>query len=495
MLRHRPFTPNPILLVALVLLATEPAHGARKATSKAASRAAPAARKAAPARRTAPRAAAASNEPAPVSQSSVWKAEVPAQMKESGVWMELAHAMLDQGLNYGALATAARMRVFFQDLATKEVAYQAMVAVIDRGYPFPIYEYFMGADLEPTEPYGFANSFNLYKSVLSKQKGMSRWADHYLERVDTVHFRKYQLLKALEAYQKDNLKDSEESLSKILGADLGPDELPLLRKATRTLARIFFERADYEKSLNVYNEFLLNLNPVSPNDWLEAAWSYYHLKKFDQALGMLYNLESEAIDPTINLEKFNIRALIYRDQCALTNMESLVQDFDRVFGKVIDGIKQGENLMSFPILRSIEIPGNQLFNRINITLANLKEESALTEKVPPKLRSAADYIFRTEMRMLSQQMRSVQEAAVQNAANQLILVSEQLRFLKFDSQRAKYNPENVFKAPESETKKGGSTTFTERPEDSYELRWIQFGDFWRDERLKYRGVLPNLCSS
>ena len=485
------FAKTSVLLSLLTATVALPAQAAPKQSKKVAKKAVAATKGSAAA-------------PAPAS-NSVWKAEVPAQLKEPGPWIDLAHALLDQGMYYGALATAARMRVFFADLPTKEVAYMTMVSVIDHGYPFPIYEYFMGADIDPEGPYDFANSFHLYKSVLSKQKGMSRWAEHYLESVDTVHFHKYQLLVALEAYERDDYKTAEDALSKILAADTTVDELPLIRKASRTLARIYFEKGQYERSLDVYNSFLLNLNPVSPGDWLEAAWDYYHLKRYDQALGMLYNLESDATDPTISLEKYNLRALIYRDQCALSNMEALAQDFDRVFGKVIDGIKVGENLSSFPLLRTIEIPGNQLFNRVNITLANLKAESEMLEHLPKNLKNNADYIYRTEMRMLSQEMRSTQEAAVQNAASQLILVSEQLRFLKFDSVRSKFNPDIVFggNAPSAggDEKKAAASGGTEAvpgtngAEEIYELRWLQFGDYWRDERLKYRGVLPNLCSS
>jgi hypothetical protein len=140
----------------------------------------------------------------------------------------------------------------------------------------------------------------------------------------------------------------------------------------------------------------------------------------------------------------------------------------------------------------IEIPGNQTYSRINQTLLSMKDEAARLEQLPVKLRPAADYIYRTEIKMLNQQLRMYQEAALLNAANQLILVSEQLRFLKYDSARSKYRPESVFRQ-ESE-KKPSSLAPLERPEGSYELRWIQHGDFWRDERLKYRGVLPNLCS-
>ena len=56
--------------------------------------------------------------------------------------------------------------------------------------------------------------------------------------------------------------------------------------------------------------------------------------------------------------------------------------------------------------------------------------------------------------------------------------------------REKYNPEIVF----SEKAKGSQNKLILMEGNKFQIRWDQQGDFWRDERVRYQGLLKNQCA-
>ena len=249
-----------------------------------------------------------------------WQGNVPAQAKDQKAWLDLISYLLKNEYHYGAMAAAQRMLMLFTDLPSKELAYKTIIELIDRGYPFSSLAPFLPGDIDPEAPsaprvpgdqeiYDFYNSYNLYKSLLDRDKNAQKWADNYLSKVDKEGFPKYKFYLAVELHMKGKLEEAETALKELLSKEYEDKHGPFIRKAARTLGRIYFEREEFEKALEVYKGFLLKMNPIAPSDWLEAAWSYYHLKKYPEALGMLYNMESRSAGNAINLEKYTIRAL------------------------------------------------------------------------------------------------------------------------------------------------------------------------------------------
>jgi tetratricopeptide (TPR) repeat protein len=258
-----------------------------------------------------------------------WPATVPSFATNTEDWSKLTRELLEHNMPYGALAAAYRMLMFFSDLNLKEQAYRTIVQIIDMGYAFPTKSFFVTGDIEPKEDYDFSNSYYFYKAMAALDKGVRKWADSYLATVDTANFPKYLFYQAIDAYQRQEYDKSEKLLLKILAAKPGDKYASLVRKVARTLARIYFERQQYAQAYDVYRTFLLRMNPIEPGDWLEAAWNLYYLQRYEEALGMVFNLESLPTGEMVNLEKYVLRALIYEEVCATEYMEKLVTTFEK----------------------------------------------------------------------------------------------------------------------------------------------------------------------
>ena len=173
-----------------------------------------------------------------------WKGDVPKLAQDPKVWASLLKELREDGMPYGAMAASARMLTFFNELPVKEVAYRAVVELVDQGYPFPVGALFVPGDLEARGDSGFVNSYNLMKYILNHEKGMDRWAKPYYEKLGGDSFPKYQFYLAIQEYAKatpDGAKLAIASLRKILVTDKGQGSGALAVKTARTLARIYFE--------------------------------------------------------------------------------------------------------------------------------------------------------------------------------------------------------------------------------------------------------------
>jgi hypothetical protein len=145
-------------------------------------------------------------------------------------------------------------------------------------------------------------------------------------------------------------------------------------------------------------------------------------------------------------------------------------------------------LRSFRALRLLEIPENQDYLRAIRTRLALEGELRRLTVLPSRLRDLATYLYSSEIDALGQTALMAEEEALRASAEKLVLLAENLRFLRFDVAREKYNPERVFAAQELVPAKS-------RPDDAYEviLSWPQRNDFWRDERMNYRGEIKKKC--
>jgi tetratricopeptide (TPR) repeat protein len=430
----------------------------------------------------------------PAYSAKKWEGSVPKLAQKQENWIELTNWLYSKKYFYGALASAKRMLIFFDDVKTKEYAYRTLIALIDKGYPFSVRKQFVTGDLEtdPEEDYIFNSTYNLYKGILNESKGMKKWADYYFAKVDKEKFPKYLYFQAISHYTKKEFDQAEELLKKILAIPLSRDQESFVKKVSRTLARIYFEKKEYKKSYEIYRVFLLKTNPITTSDWLEAAWNLYYLEKPREAMGVLYNLMPKVLGMNAHLEKYVIRALIYRDLCEMEAMEELIKNFEKDYGESIKHIKDGKNLKKLGKGWLIHKPQDTNYYESGWVYSKLKEEFKEIAKFPEKHQELAKYLYSSEAKALGKVAGFYREKALKLAAKNLIILSENLKFLKFELERERFNPDVVFLE---------RTTGTEEPlveylnNDKFRLKWYQTGSFWRDERPSYKAIIKGKCGT
>ncbi|OFZ49777.1 MAG: hypothetical protein A2381_18175 [Bdellovibrionales bacterium RIFOXYB1_FULL_37_110] len=420
-----------------------------------------------------------------------WEGTLPKIAQDHKTWEILLNELLEKEMYYGALVTAYRGLLYYDNLATKQKAYQTIVALIDLGYPENVLNMFVTGDIEPTDNTDFISSYNLYKAIANEAKGMKKWADDFFANIDKDNFYKYLFYQAVQAYALNDYPKAITLLEKILKLPLEAKHLPFIKKAARTLARIYFKQENYLKSLDIYETFLTRLNPVTPSDWLEMGWNLYYLKRYQESLGILYNLESQVVTPPHNLENYIIRALVYLDLCATDNVEKLITKFQKTYDSAIQGIINGKPLRNYKDLLLIYSNQNKNFYDTQNTINNLITEfSTKLKKLSRDSQPLASFIYKSEYMMLSKKINFYLENVYNASATQLIMTAESLKFLKFSVMREKFNPDTVFN---NIIAKDFKNSFEDIGDKGFTLIWEQKGDYWRDERNKYFGDISNQC--
>lgn len=419
-----------------------------------------------------------------------WEGKIPGYASDPDPWKYLLEVLRRDGFPYGAMAASRRMLAFFVDLPIKEAAYQTVVDLIDAGYPFSTRHLFVTGDIDSNLKSPFMDSYHLYKALTNHQKGMEKWAKYYFGKLDPEKSPKYVFYQALAKYERHDLAGARKILEKLLSDKSAMTQESFAKKVSRTLARIDYEEEQFADAADIYENFLLRLNPVNPGDWLEAAWTFYHLKQYEKVLGLLYNLDSRSSEDGIDLEKYVLRALVYREYCATDAMKLLVASFEKDFGPAIMGIKTGLTLTNFDALKVIFHPRNRRFFEVYSLAKKLESEKKRLRELPDSVRELASYLYVSETEMLERLNDIHEEKAVARSSEHLVMLAENIRFLTFDVAREKYNPDAVFQDDNQQHLELMESLERNR----FLIRWDQTGDYWRDERLLYRGKIRNQCS-
>lgn len=418
-----------------------------------------------------------------------WKAEIPKFAMNGAKWQTLTNLLIERKMYYGALACAHRSLIFFDDLDTKTKAFSVIVDLIDMGDPHNHFDIMVSGDLVPLENnYDFFNSYYLYKALINESKNEFKWAKSYFEKIDQDQFPKYQFYQAIRAYVKGEYEEAIVFLKEILKKELPQRYQNLVGKAARTLARTYYRQEKFDKAHDIYENYLLKLNPIILDDWIEAAWSAYQSQQFSKAMGHLYNLVPYIKTHPINMDNFVIRALIYMKLCAADQVKALIEYFDKEFSLALDGIKKGRSLADFPVLALIDLPEHKMFLEIQERLRHLEKEFQYTNEMDEEIKKMAQYLYSTEIERLKREEKIYKERFIQASAKELVMTSESLKFLQFGVMREKFNPERVFKKEEN-TNQNSMENFNL---DEF-IKWDQVGDYWRDERNLFWGDIANQC--
>lgn len=421
-----------------------------------------------------------------------WKSEVPAMANDPQKWKQLINELEKSKRSYAMLSAGMRMMLLFPDVASQQFAFETIIKGIDLGYPNSLLHLFIIGNLELDGPDEVSQNYNFYKAIVNKMRGMEKWSKDYFEKLDQDKFNKYQFYKAIGFYGEKKYKEALEILDKILKSTLTPKDFSFVKKIVRQIARIHFEMQDYDKSLLYYNDFLLRTNPVTPTDWIEKAWNQFYLKRYEETLGTLYNMESQAAKNYNNFERFIIRASIYLNLCATDNVKKLVENFESEYKAAIDGIINGKQLSTLSEIETIAKFSNPRYKEMVDSLNNITQErEGIEDDLSDELIGVANYLFDTEIKVLRQMSLFYREKAINKAAHDLTMLNESLKFLQFGTEREKYNPTVVFR-PRDVTDEV-LVDQIDLADRGFLFQWLQQGQFWRDERNKYKGSISNQC--
>jgi hypothetical protein len=417
---------------------------------------------------------------------------LPQSARTYAQWSALIDELRSKQLWYGLMAASTRMPVVLPDVKSKRKGIETAMLLGEMGYPVPVKSLFLSADLEPDPGNEFADNYYFYKALVNQEHGLKKWADYYFRRVSADKSEVYQFYQAVKAYGDKDIAQAKKLLSGLLEKANDTRSLFFTKRIARTLARIQFEEKDFSGSLDIYQSFLLKLPVVTPSDWLEAAWDLYHLKKYPEALGMLYNLESHAgAGDTILVEKYVLRGLIYHALCNRPLIDKLIAKFEAEHKSAVGGVRTGEALARYPSILKIQTARNAPYFELKSAVEGLRRESSEVGRLASATRGLANYLYNSELALLTAKLKALEPQALAASAEALLLTHEGLRFISFEITKSKFDPEKVFKG----LFKPQAPLVEKEGDQLFHVIWLQPGDFWREERLKYIAEVENACTN
>lgn len=257
----------------------------------------------------------------------------------------------------------------------------------------------------------------------------------------------------------------------------------------KQLARIYFEKENYEMALELYSGLnILNLMEKR-RILLEVAWTKFYLEQYDKALGALHAMKSPYFRNVISPENYILEMLIYQKLCHYNLTKEVEKQFKDVFKKSIVRIRRRRPLIKDQNLFSIAAMNLKYQHRVNqVSIMREERKTLLKEKAWKKYRffdelSKAYKKKEYELRMLIDY--NIDED-IRIAANELMFSLEQVNFISYTSELNAIRINQMQSATEYRKEKIKKFTFDK-------IYWPIQEEYWFDEIDKYTVVINNNC--
>ncbi|HEX7599637.1 MAG TPA: hypothetical protein VF518_15575, partial [Polyangia bacterium] len=488
-----------VLLSALWLAAAPAGAPAAPAGSKA---------PAAPVAAKAPAAPAASKAPAPPVEAPVAPADADQRMDRG---LELLNAKKIQkgaAVIYDLYAALPET-----DLRRDAAAFRLAGALVDMGLVQAGIEYYLEvlsgrrspellgktiAALKPLYERGFVEEWRFLDGVIYGSQygdlepevadfveylqalgdlrlGFGAWGRARLETLagsDRLYGWRARYLLAVERINQRNDEGAEKLLRQILEASAAPSDVRTV--AALALARILYERKNYQEAFTLYSQVQL---PLVEQDMvlLERAWDRIGAEDHQRALGMVVGLGAPIFRRVFAPERELIRALALRRLCQYRIAHQVVEEFHQKYGALVRKARDRAGLREDTRIVEWASWGTRLaiFARMR---TRLHTEIALVRHISDdNLAEHLRTLYGARLAFIENGLRRGLGPAIERVVDELLRVDEQMNLIDYEISAGLVKPG---------VKRGGSALAVRSKELPYGSPQVFFpfdGEYWSDE--------------
>lgn len=267
---------------------------------------------------------------------------------------------------------------------------------------------------------------HFYQGLDSLKRGRRDWVRQLFAQIprdDPYRLRAQQVI-AVDLITNYDLDGAQSRLERMLEADDLPEDVRL--ELRRTLARIEFEKANYDVALRHYEEIRTTAKD-DPSLLLEMAWCHFYLGNLERALGLLIALDAPNYNDLIAPERFLLEALALQNLCQFEPARLAAVRLRERHGDALEDLYRGVPLEDSEALRraAARRPGSDELiryrERVEWEAAQLeKMERRLGEELFARMKGVYDHAIeeaerrettgvRAEMRRVSQELLAAEE--------------------------------------------------------------------------------------
>lgn len=257
-------------------------------------------------------------------------------------------------------------------------------------------------------------------------------------------------------------------------------------KAQRQLARLLFEKGEFEKSFD-YLKSLQTTQEDTGAVLLERAWNKYYLKHYSKSLGLLQALDHSIFSRTQTPESDVLQMLIYKELCHYDSVFDVKNEFHKKYSKSIERIKKRADLSKDPLLKRWALQSYKLKTESSY-ITGLRTDKKWVKKIfsdSEISKNLGEKVLLKE-KQIDDEISILNRNEIRKVAEKLLDYNEQVNFLdyqtKVDSLRLKKNKRDENYRPESIS----LMTFDR-------LYWKYEGELWIDEIENLRVLIKSRC--
>ena len=318
---------------------------------------------------------------------------------------------------------------------------------------------------------GFGTWGRARLETLASSERLYGWRARYLLAVERIHQR--------------NDEGAEKLLRQILEAKGAPSDVRTL--AALALARILYERKNYQEAFTYYSQVQL---PLVEQDMvlLERAWDRIGAEDHQRALGMVVGLGAPIFRRLFAPERELIRALALRRLCQYRLAHNVVKEFHEHYGALVRKVRDRSGLRDDARIVEWASWGTRLaaFARMR---TRLHTETALVAHVSDdRLAEHLKTLYSTRTAFIEAGLHRGLGPAIERVVDELLRLDEQMNLIDYEISAGLVKPGVKRGAAAEVTVRAG-----EMPYGSPNIYFPFDGEYWSDELNDFAVLADDRC--
>ncbi len=330
---------------------------------------------------------------------------------------------------------------------------------------------------------------SMHRYLYNLRFGFTKWAnlDRSLILPNSVWDWELRYWQAVGDVARDKTDKAEKQFAEVKDSHQASEKTKQWAKLQ--LARILFERAQFNNAHDLYT----SIGDLGVREkgrlLLEVAWTKYYLKNYDKALGLLMALRAPYFQPSLTPERYVLESVIYRDLCHYEAVDSTVKKFNEAFHDSLSAIKKRKPLAGDRTIVNLALLDRDVQPKANLIDSLRREQRELSRYSWKSLKffKATILAYKQRDKSLQRELDLVLESKSRGVAEQLLDAEEQIQFLDYTS---KLDALRIVRAGEDRDYKSQQISYL-----TFEsIFWPVDKEFWWDEFDDYKTLISSRCS-
>lgn len=342
------------------------------------------------------------------------------------------------------------------------------------------------------QEYGFIEGklkdfIHFHQGLFDWVNGFDEWGDHHFSKItpNSYYHYKFKYQRALYSIARDDIDTAIPILHEINQAEFDGEDLK--NQVRKTLARLLYEKGEYELSDKLYQSISHNIIYQAQN-LMERSWDQYRIGKQEKAMGLLYAFKAPVYRNYFTPEYFLLKSFIYKGVCHYQRALAVIDEFREHYRDAMDIVYTRKDLTDNKVLLLSLLGHTKIADQWNFLRLLDKEREKIEDVDNPALKAFLENIYAMKIEQMKKEFKLLVEDKYEVLANELLEYEEKTDLMAYEIGLDMYQRVYQYHYDEKKEKK------TKPLGAKHYMALYPFqGEFWNDELNAYKVTLKDKC--